>query len=114
MCRRSPSCRVPAALSAGATPEQLLESIDACAVTIAPVDSQAVGTHQPNRYRPNVARHTRGVQQGTPAHLLHAPGTGAGQAKRTGGEEAHVPVLVPFDEEAVVPAINGVGDHIVK
>jgi hypothetical protein len=79
-------------------------------MTITPGDSQTVGAYQLERDRPNIGGNSRRVEQGATTHLLDAPGTRTSQAQGAGGKEPLMTVLVPLDEQAVVAAVDGVGD----
>ena len=52
------------------------------------------------------------IEQGAAAHLLDAGGAGTGQPKLAGRKEALMTLLIPLDEDAVVPAVDGVGDGV--
>jgi hypothetical protein len=108
MCRRSPSLFL--ALGTRTAAKQLLEGVNTGSMSITPVDAQSVSTNELERYRPDVCRYPDRVQQRAAAHLLNAAGAGTGQAEGAGRKESGVTVLVPFDQETVVPAIDGVGD----
>ena len=108
---RKPSgvTNAPAAL-AGAGGEQPLEGVDARAVAVAPLHPEPVGPDQPHRAAAGCPPGTAaGIEQGPPGHLLDAVRAGAGQPQRPGGVERPVPLLVPLDEQPVVPAGDGVG-----
>jgi hypothetical protein len=79
-------------------------------MTVTPDHLESIGPHQRERQRPDVCRYTLWVQQGPAAHLLDAGGAGAGQAKGPGRIKPPVPLLVPFDQDSVVSAVNGVGN----
>lgn len=111
MCPGSPALlwkRLPAAL-AGTGLSQEGEGVDAGAVSVTPVHPKTVRTDQSQRHRPDVGRHVARIEEGPSAHLFNAAGAGAGQAQHPGGEKALVPLVIPLDEDAVVPAVDGVG-----
>ena len=78
-------------------------------MTVAPLNPEPVGTHERERERPDVSGDACRVEQGTPAHFLYASGARTSQPESSGREEPFMAVLVPLDQETVVPAIDGVG-----
>jgi len=70
--------------------------------TIGPDQSQAQWAY--------IGRHLPRVEQRAPADLLNAAGAGTRQPKQPGREEGLVASVIPFDEDAVVAAVDGVGD----
>jgi hypothetical protein len=114
MCRRSP----PTASIAGSTPlagtdsTQELEGVDPGPVAVAPVHSESVRPNQLNRNGTDVGWNDRGVEERAATHFLDAAGTGARQPQGSSGEKPVMSLLVPFDEEPVVSAVDGVGDGV--
>jgi hypothetical protein len=81
-------------------------------MSITPLDFEPVGTHQSNAHGADVSRHGCRIEQGVPTHLLDAGGAGTREPERSGGIEAHMTMLVPFDFQAVVLAIDGMWDGV--
>src|SRR5215213_8245315 len=96
------------AFAAGTPTQQLLEGIDPRTVAVAPVNPETVGTDQSQAQRFDVGRHRSRVEQWTPADLFDAAGTGTGQPKQSCREKGLVTPVIPFDEDAVVAAVDGV------
>jgi hypothetical protein len=110
MCPRSPGRGAPGpALRTGTGGQKALEGVDAGAMTVAPLDAEPIGADQGKRNWSDVSRNGGRIQDRQAAHLIHAGGAGAGQAQVTGGIHGMV-FGVPFDDDAVVPPLDGVGD----
>jgi len=90
----------------------MLEGVNAGRVPITPVNPKAVPPDQLERRRPDIERHARDIEQRTAAHLLDTHGTGTGEAEGSSREESDVALLVPLDEQSVVPAIDGVRNGV--
>jgi hypothetical protein len=80
-------------------------------VTIAPINPDPVGAYEGDTGGPDIRGNGGGVEQWPAAHLLDASGAGTGQAEGTRRIESLMGSLLPFDEDSVVAAIDGVGDH---
>ena len=79
-------------------------------MTVAPLDSKAISADQLQGEGPNVRRYVAWVEQRPATHLFDTPGTGTGKPEGTGREEAGVTQLIPFDQETVIAAGNGIGN----
>ena len=111
MCRRSPvfsRSTLRTALT-GTVPQQLNEGVDPGTVSVAPLDSQPVGSHQGHRQRSNTGRHPSWIQDRSPTHLLDARRTGTCEPELTSREKPLMASLLPFDEDPVITAGYGVG-----
>lgn len=105
MCPGSPR----RATGARATSQQPLERVNAGRVAVAPIDPDAVGSYQSYAHRTDVGRYGCRIEKRCAAHLLDARCAGTCQPQRASRIEGIVPVLVPFDLQPVVLAIDGVG-----
>jgi hypothetical protein len=94
--------------------KQAVERVDAGRMSITPLNLEPVRTDEANAERPNVERYGRGIEKRSAAHLLHAGRTGTRQPQRPRRIEAFMAVLIPFDLQSVVLAIDGVryGVHV--
>ena len=112
MCSGSPALgRAGAsAVVAGTSAEKLLKGVDAGTVAITPVHPETIGPNQSQAQWAYIGRYLCRVEQRAPADLLNAAGTGTRQPKQPGREEGLVALIIPFNENAVVAAVDGVGD----
>jgi len=87
-----------------------LKGVDAGTVAITPMHPETIGPDQSQAQWAYIGRHLCRVQQRAPADFLNAAGAGTRQPKQPGREEGLVASVIPFDEDAVVAAVDGVGD----
>src|SRR5450755_346753 len=72
---------------------QIIERIDPGAMAVVPVDRDGVIAHAGDRVGDHVGTHALWIQQGLPAHLLHAQSATARQPKVANVEVVLVPVF---------------------
>src|SRR6476469_3310346 len=113
MCSGSPALGRggASAVVAGTPAQKLLEGVDAGTVAVTPEHPETISPNQSQAQWMDIGRHRCRVEQWAPADLLNATGTGTRQPKRSCREEGLVASVIPFDENAVVPAVDGVGDR---
>jgi hypothetical protein len=88
----------------------VLEGVNPGAVSVAPIDANAVSANQLQGDWADVCCYGGGIQQRPPAHLLDTASAGTGKPQLPSRIEADMTLLVPLDEQAVVLSGNGVGD----
>ena len=112
MCSGSPALwRTGASAAVAGTPaEKLLKGVDAGTVAITPVHPETIGPNQSQAHWAYIGRYLCRIEQRVPADLLNAAGAGTRQPKQPGREEGLVALVIPLDENAVVAAVDGVGD----
>ena len=81
-------------------------------MSVTPLDPEPVSTHQSNADGTDIGRYGCRIEQRSATHFFDAPSAGACEPERPSGIEADMTVLVPFDLQAVVLAIDGVGDRV--
>lgn len=81
---------------------------------VAPRDAKSIGADQGDAYRLNGGGHSPRVEQGPPGHFFHTGRAGTRQPEFPGGKPALVTRLVPFNQEAVFPAIYGVWNQEIE
>jgi hypothetical protein len=106
MCRGSPG----GASGAGTTRQKALECVNARRVPVAPLDLDAVSTHESYAQGADVGGYGCRIEERFTAHLLYAGRTGTCEPEPSGRIEGLMPVLVPFDLQSVVLAVDGVGN----
>ena len=109
MCRRSPKAHAPLT---GAAAEQTLEGIDPGRVAITPLDLEAIRAHEGKGERPDIGGDAGRIKKRSATHLLYAAGARAGQTEVAGWIKPFVAGLVPLDAEAIILAVDGVGDGV--
>jgi len=107
-----PGSRVRATITRAAA-KQALERVDAGRMSITPLDLEPVGAHKGYAQGTDVGRDCCRIEKRSATHLLYTRRAGTSQPQHSRGIEAFMAILVPFDLQPVVPAVDGVGDGML-
>lgn len=80
-------------------------------MAIAPLNTETVRADQGQVGGVDIRRYPSRIEQRTAGHFFHARGAGTRQPELAGREETLVARLVPFDLEAGVAPVDGVGNQ---